>query len=343
MVDYVSHSLFGCLAGQSIAGREVRRRAALVAALSAFAPDLDMLAGFFLDPMPTLLVHRHFTHSLLLALVIGLVIAGLVMLLDHRLKFKHWKITCAAGVLGAATHGFLDVCTSYGTMWLWPFSYDRLALDIISVFDLFLFSFMLVAVFLSLTVFKERRYFPGVILLVCVAYLFLGVFQNHRTMAAQLAIADARGHVTEKGRVIPNLFGLSEWRSLYISDDVIYADYIKTPFGGGSCYWSGTRQEYYSFDDFNREVESSSDVLEDFKAFDWFSDGFLFKISDSPLTVGDMRFILDYTSLQTPYAVRVTPQEEQLELMEMEMDSNLLLTYLFGPPEKEISSCKKVL
>ena len=245
MVDYVSHSLFGCLAGQSVVDRRARRRAALVAALAAFAPDLDMAAKYFTDPLFALLIHRHFTHSLFLAPVIGLVVAGLVMLLDRRLRFEYWKITCAAGVLGAATHGFLDTITSYGTVWLWPFSHDRLAWDVISDFDLFLLLFALAAVVLSLTVFKNRRFFPGLMFLVCLAYLLFGVFQSHRATSAQQAIASARGHEVEKSRVIANLLGLYEWRSLYVSNGVIHADYVKTPFWGESCYWEGAQQPLY--------------------------------------------------------------------------------------------------
>ena len=154
MVDYVTHSLFGSLAGQSVTGRKMRRRAALVAGVSAFVPDLDLLAPWFFDPLSALLLHRHFTHSLFLAPVIGITVAVFVMALDRRLRFAHWKMTCVAGVLGAATHGFLDVCTSYGTLWLWPFSNNRPAWNIISYFDIFLLFFTLVAVLLSVTIFR---------------------------------------------------------------------------------------------------------------------------------------------------------------------------------------------
>jgi len=41
----------------------------------------------------------------------------------------------AACTLGYATHASLDVLTSYGTQWLWPFSRERLELDWMSIVD----------------------------------------------------------------------------------------------------------------------------------------------------------------------------------------------------------------
>ena len=102
-------------------------------------------------------------------------------------------------------------------------------------------------------------------------------------------------------------------------------------------------------EDFERHVEQGSEAFETFQAFSWFSDGLLFKISENPLKIGDMRFILGYQSLQTPFAMQLAGdqgddkgQGRRLKLAQMETNASLLLTYTFGPPEKKQSPCRKI-
>lgn len=48
---------------------------------------------------------------------------------------KKWQLTLAAAMIGMATHGFLDACTSYGTVLFWPWSDKRISWDIIAIID----------------------------------------------------------------------------------------------------------------------------------------------------------------------------------------------------------------
>lgn len=59
---------------------------------------------------------------------------------------RRW-IVAAAGACGVASHLFLDCLTSFGTMWLVPFSYRRFALDWVFIIDPAFSGILLVATF----------------------------------------------------------------------------------------------------------------------------------------------------------------------------------------------------
>ena len=65
---------------------------------------------------------------------IGGLIAALPFL-SMRDNRQRWRTIIAACTLGYASHAPLDVLTSYGTLWLWPFSRARLELDWMSIVD----------------------------------------------------------------------------------------------------------------------------------------------------------------------------------------------------------------
>ena len=75
------------------------------------------------------------THSLIF-IPIGSLICALVF---YYLFARRWqisfKLTYLFCLLGYATHGLLDACTSYGTQLLWPFSTERISWNTISIVD----------------------------------------------------------------------------------------------------------------------------------------------------------------------------------------------------------------
>ena len=91
--------------------------------VGALLPDADAVIRSSADPLLYAEFHRHFTHSLALIPVGGLV-ASLPWLM-RRAPRGQWRAYLAAATAGYATHGVLDASTSYGTLLLWPFSTVR--------------------------------------------------------------------------------------------------------------------------------------------------------------------------------------------------------------------------
>ncbi len=136
-MDNITHSLIGLataeLATQTrarhnpkAAGR-LRLTALLVAAASNNVPDLDfLLSSLTGGQIGYLLQHRGYTHTLLLAPLQGLLIAGLAWLWAWRKKptwtkaDRNWLLGLA--LLGPLLHIGFDSLNSYGVHPFWPFN-----------------------------------------------------------------------------------------------------------------------------------------------------------------------------------------------------------------------------
>ena len=105
----------------------------LIGFLAGLAPDLDVFIGSSTDPILFLEFHRQFTHSLIFIPFGSLLVALLIFPLVKR--SMNFKTVYLASLLGYATHGLLDACTSYGTQLFWPFSNERVTWNNISIID----------------------------------------------------------------------------------------------------------------------------------------------------------------------------------------------------------------
>ncbi len=186
-MDPVTQTLLGSAAAQAVMSRKIGPAAALIGAVGGALPDIDVLA-VWTDPALPIGLHRHFTHALAFVPVGGAV-AALPFLLAARWR-RQWKLVILAAAIGAATHGPLDVCTSYGTYLLWPLVDRRLALDIISIIDPVFTVALLTGVVWALIARSGR---PALLALACcLAYLALGAVQHERAAAVQRRLAVAR-------------------------------------------------------------------------------------------------------------------------------------------------------
>lgn len=164
-MDTITHGIVGALAGKAVfAGRDIpvgfakgaepgalsspTARVAIVACtLGAMFPDIDIFAGpLARNPLAIMEWHRNITHSAVLLPVWALVLAALSIPLAGLLKYKRppfWNLF-AIYAAGIATHIFLDLVTSFGTMVWSPLRYSRPAWDWVFIIDLTLTGIALV-------------------------------------------------------------------------------------------------------------------------------------------------------------------------------------------------------
>ena len=90
--------------------------------------------------------HRNITHSLVMLPVWAVLLAAVSMPLARRVRWKPPSFAKLVGIyaLGLATHIFLDVVTSFGTMVWSPLNYSRVAWDWLFILDLTFTSIALV-------------------------------------------------------------------------------------------------------------------------------------------------------------------------------------------------------
>lgn len=144
----------------------------LLGAIAGTIPDLDVIANYFTDTVSALEMHRGFTHSIVFAVVFGLLFGWLLSLWDKRASFKEWSWFW---FLCFVTHPLLDAHTTWGTQLFWPLDL-RLAYKNIFVIDpLYTLPFL---VFLILAMFQKRgsikrRKFNNLGLIISSAYMLL--------------------------------------------------------------------------------------------------------------------------------------------------------------------------
>ncbi len=135
-MDILTHGLLGGTLAQSASKKNEMRAATATGFLAALLADADTLIRSDTDPLLVLEYHRQFTHALLFipagALLVALLLWPAFKAFGHRLALRRIYLYA---LLGCATSGFLDACTSYGTHLLWPFTGERIAWSIIPIFD----------------------------------------------------------------------------------------------------------------------------------------------------------------------------------------------------------------
>ena len=110
-------------------------------------PDIDIFAGpLARNPLAIMEWHRNITHSLVMLPVWAVLLAAVSLPLARWLRWKAPSFPRLFGIcaVGLATHVFLDLVTSFGTMVWSPLRYSRVAWDWLFILDLTLTAIALV-------------------------------------------------------------------------------------------------------------------------------------------------------------------------------------------------------
>jgi inner membrane protein len=306
-MDTLTHGLLGAAASQALFAKKLPRSAGLIGLVAGMAPDLDLFLSSASDPVASILYHRQFTHSLIF-IPLGALLVSLLFIWLRPFKGARLAVYGAA-LVGYGLHGPLDASTSYGTLLLWPFSYARIAWDIIAIVDP-IFTLTLLAGVLWAVV--RRRARPAQVA-VCFALIYLGfgVWQWHRALGVQHQLAAARGQTIEHGRVMPLPGSLVSWRSVYTSAGHIHVDGVRVPWWSDSLVKPGGATPLATFDSVPRPVAERDGTRRVFEVFAWFADGLIAPIDGIPATIGDMRYAAEASSLMPLWGMQFDGQRAE--------------------------------
>ena len=135
-MDSLTHVVLGACIGEAMLGRKIGRKAMAWGAMAQSLPDIDFVAGFWMDLPSELLAHRGFTHSILFAVLatVTLSLAADRIHRPHDISFRRFNGFFAVEIL---THLLLDACNNYGVGWFEPFSDFRVSFNSVYVADPF--------------------------------------------------------------------------------------------------------------------------------------------------------------------------------------------------------------
>src|ERR1700691_5050755 len=111
--------------------------------LAANAPDFDVV-GWFGGPLSYIRWHRNITHSLIALPVMALLTVAIVRVLGRR--EVRWLPAFLIAMVAVASHLILDLTNVYGVRLLLPFSGQWTHWDITPIFDLVLWTILLLGV-----------------------------------------------------------------------------------------------------------------------------------------------------------------------------------------------------
>ena len=268
-MDPLSQGTVGAAFAQSAADKNNIFKIGLIGFLAGLAPDLDVLIQSSTDPILFLEYHRQFTHSLFF-IPFGSLFVAFVLFPLFR-KSLSIKTIYFASLLGYATHGLLDACTSYGTQLFWPFSNERVTWNNISIVDpLFTIPVLILIVIAIKTKNKIFSFFSiGWIIF----YLSLGFIQYERALSVAFELAHSRGHNPERLTLKPSFGNLILWKSIYQHKETFYVDAIRAAQSSSWCEGESIRIFDYHYHLPNLKKESQQ--KEDIERFRWFSQDYL--------------------------------------------------------------------
>ena len=268
-MDPISQGTVGAAFAQSTANKNNIIKIGIIGFLAGLAPDLDVFIRSSTDPMLSLEYHRQFTHSLFFipigALIVSLVIFPLVK------KSLSLKTVYVASFFGYTTHGFLDACTSYGTLLFWPFSNERVTWNNISVVDPIFTIPVLVLV--ATAIITRKLLFSFFAIGWMTFYLLLGFVQYERAFLVANDLAHSRGHTPERLTLKPSFGNLILWKSIYQYEENFYVDAIRTALSSTWCLGESIRMFDYQYHLPNLDIDSQQ--RKDIERFRWFSQHYL--------------------------------------------------------------------
>lgn len=299
-MDPLTQGLLGGALALSVADKKVSRLATAIGFIAALPADADILIGAGDDSLLNIEFHRHFTHSLIFIPMGALIVASILwLLLRKRIGFKSIYFYA---LLGYATSGLLDACTSYGTHLLWPFSDERIAWSIISIIDPVFTLLLLVALVLGFKYYKPGAARVGLAL--AGSYLLLGLWQHQNALEFSQELAAQRGHDVQRILVKPTLANLVLWRSVYQSGDVFYVDAIRVGPGSNRYYPGGSARLFLPGRDLP-DLPRDSVLARDIERFYRFSDDFVVPDPGRDNVLIDIRYSMLPTSITAMWGIEL--------------------------------------
>ncbi|MDZ7662624.1 metal-dependent hydrolase [Thiohalophilus sp.] len=306
-MDILTQGLLGGVLVQSIARKGEKKVATLAGLFAGLLADLDILIHSADDPLLNIEFHRHFTHSLLF-IPPGGAIAALILwpLLRRHLSLKRLYLFCLAGF---SLSGVLDALTSYGTMLFWPFSEQRVALNLIAIVDPVFTLILLLGLLLGLRL-PERRLALGALILGAGYLGFAGV-QQQRAQNVMAEVTAARSHVPQRQVVKPTMGNLLLWRSVYVHDGRIYVDAVRVGLLADRLIFPGDSVARFIQHRDLPQLEPQTTLAGDIRRFERFSDGFVAFDPQQENVLGDMRYSMLPNSVRPLWGIVIDPKQPQ--------------------------------
>lgn len=218
-MDSITQAILGGAIGESMLGKKLGNKGAIMGAIVATVPDLDVILYLFYDKLEMLSIHRGFSHSITFSLLGAILIAFVLSKIKWFQNVK-FKFLLMFAWLCLFTHMLLDTFTAYGTQLLLPFSNARLGFDSINVVDPVYTVPLIIGLVFSVWLFKSRpnrSMFAGYGLLISSLYLIFTLVNKEVV----------KTHISDR----------------MMDENIEYSSLLTMPVGGASINWYGVAKD----------------------------------------------------------------------------------------------------
>ena len=308
-MDSITQATLGAVIGETMLGKKIGNKGAVIGAIIATIPDLDVVLLPLYSAVERISIHRGFSHSILFSFIGAFLIAFVLSKIKWTKFISNSKLWLFSW-LALFTHILLDAFTTYGTQMLLPFSNYRVSFDNINIVDPIYTIPLLVGLILSLSIYrnKKARVKPTVIgLAISTLYLVFTFGIKHN---------------------VNNTF-----RSKLKEQGISYNNLLTVPVGIGSINWYGVAKTNSSlFLGKYNNLKQDNIVFTEFPINDyllntiddelastlkWFSNGF-YTVAESDGKIRlynmqcDMQGIRTYGNYKAPTAFyfEITPHSD---------------------------------
>ena len=147
-MDSITQAVLSASVAAAVSQKTFDKKILLTGAILGTLPDLDVVFVPFLDALQKISIHRSYSHSIFILLLLSFPISKL-------LSRQRWMQDMSQGrvllmtILCLISHVLLDAFTSYGTQLFLPFYNWRVGFDSISIIDPFYTVPLVVGIVLS--------------------------------------------------------------------------------------------------------------------------------------------------------------------------------------------------
>ncbi len=175
-MDSLTQIVLGAAVGEAVLGKKIGTRAMLWGAIAGTIPDLDVMLRFVTDEITATEMHRGFSHSLVFSILFAPILAWVAHGIHKKKRpdatRRDWILLF---FLALVTHPLLDMHTTWGTQFFWPFEVKITYNNIFVVDPLYTIPFLiclLIAMFYKRTN-PKRRFFNNLGLIISTSYMAL--------------------------------------------------------------------------------------------------------------------------------------------------------------------------
>lgn len=214
-MDSLTQAALGAAIGEAALGKKIGNKGAVLGAIIATIPDLDVALYLFYDKFKMLSIHRGFSHSILFSILGAFLIAYVLQRIKWTKQIGYQRLWIFTW-LALFTHMLLDAFTAYGTQLLLPFSDARIGFDSINVVDPVYTIPLLLGLVCSLFVFKSK---PS-----RTVYNYIGIAVSTIYLLATLGV---KNHVKE------------HFKNELAKQNISYNSLLTMPVGIANVNWYG--------------------------------------------------------------------------------------------------------